>query len=59
MENKQYTVKEFNKRIKRIADTIDTFGTPIDEHMKTFAAGHCERLRAALISCIKAPLLLA
>lgn len=36
MENKQYTVKEFNKRIKRIADTIDAFGTPIDEHMKTY-----------------------
>lgn len=36
MENKQYTVKEFNKRIKRIADTIDVYGTPIDEHMKTY-----------------------
>lgn len=36
MENKQYTVKEFIKRIKRIADTIDVYGTPIDEHMKTY-----------------------
>lgn len=36
MENKQYTVKEFNKRIKRIADTIDVYGTPIDEHTKTY-----------------------
>lgn len=36
IENKQYTVKEFNKRIKRIADTIDAFGTPIDEHMKAY-----------------------
>lgn len=36
MENKQYTVKKFNKRIKRIADTIDSFGTPIDEHTKTY-----------------------
>lgn len=36
MENKQYTVKEFNKHIKRIADTIDVYGTPIDEHMKTY-----------------------
>ena len=35
METNKYTVKEFNKRIKRIADTIDTFGTPIDEHTKT------------------------
>lgn len=36
MENKQCTVKEFYKRIKRIADTIDAFGTPIDEHTKTY-----------------------
>lgn len=36
MKNKQYTVKEFNERIKRIADTIEVFGTPIDEHMKTY-----------------------
>ena len=33
---KQHTVKEFNKRIKRIANTIEAFGTPIDEHMKTY-----------------------
>lgn len=36
MENKQYTAKEFNNRIKRIVKTIDEFGTPIDEHMKTY-----------------------
>lgn len=36
MENKQYTVKEFNERIKRIADTIDAFGAPNDEHTKTY-----------------------
>lgn len=36
MENKQYTVKEFNERVKRIANTIDAFGAPIDEHMKTY-----------------------
>lgn len=36
MENKHYTAKEFNKRIKRIADTIDVYGTPINEHMKTY-----------------------
>lgn len=36
MENKQYTAKEFNDRIKRIVRTIDEFGTPIDEHMKTY-----------------------
>ena len=36
MENKQYTVKEFNKRIKQFADTINSFGTPIDERTKTY-----------------------
>lgn len=36
MENKQYTVKEFNERAKRIANTINAFGTPIDEHTKTY-----------------------
>ena len=37
MENKQYyTAKEFNDRIKRIVRTIDEFGTPIDEHLKTY-----------------------
>lgn len=36
MENKQYTAKEFNDRVKRIVRTIDEFGTPIDEHMKTY-----------------------
>lgn len=36
MENKHYTAKEFNDRIKRIVRTIETFGTPIDEHKKTY-----------------------
>lgn len=36
MENKQCTVKEFNERAKRIADLIDAFGAPIDEHTKTY-----------------------
>lgn len=36
MKNKQYTAEEFDDRIKRIVRTIDEFGTPIDEHMKTY-----------------------